>query len=114
MVLRFDWLEHELPVEPWPEALRAGLCEAMKQVGWQAVREGEFDPLESLYRDFATIFPRMLVDSVDVLLFEVDGRRGDVVDALEVDVPGELLGHLARPAEPDPAHLAQRRTQGDR
>ena len=50
---------------------------------------------------------------LDVLLFEVDRGRGHAVGALEVDQPGELVGHFARPAEPDPAMGAQRRRERD-
>src|SRR3546814_11167834 len=51
---------------------------------------------------------------VDVLFFEVDRRRGDAAFAVEVHMPGELLGLLARPAEPDAAIFLQRRRQRDR
>ena len=51
---------------------------------------------------------------VDVLLFEVDGRRGDAVVAVQVDLAGERVGLLARPAEPQAARFPQRRRQRDR
>ncbi len=66
IALRFDWLQDELPAGPWPEALRDNLCAAMKGIGWNAVHQGEFGPLESLYRDFVVLFPRLLVDRGDV------------------------------------------------
>ncbi len=50
---------------------------------------------------------------LDVLLLQVDRRGGDAVVALEVDAPVELLGSLARPAEPDAAIFAQRRLHRD-
>ncbi len=64
--LRFSWLQEELPCGPWPEPLRAALCDVMKQVGWPAVQQGERARLEALYRDFTTLFPRFLTDAGDV------------------------------------------------
>src|SRR5690606_16694976 len=51
---------------------------------------------------------------VDVLLLEVDRRGGDAVLAMQVDLAGEFLGLLARPAEPDAAILPERGGEGDR
>src|SRR3546814_19347564 len=50
---------------------------------------------------------------VDVLFFEVDRRSRDAPFAVEVHMPGELLGLLARPAEPDAPIFLQRRRQRD-
>ncbi len=46
---------------------------------------------------------------LDVLLFQVDRRGGDALGPLHVDVAGEMIGLLARPPEPQPAILPQRR-----
>jgi len=61
----FDWLQETLPAGPWSEGLRHALSEAMKTVGWNAVHQGEFGPLESLYQDFVSIYPRLLTDRSD-------------------------------------------------
>lgn len=66
MALRFDWLDGELPAGPWSDHLRAGLGAVIRTVGWEAVQQGEFLPLANLYRDFASLFPRLLVDRGDV------------------------------------------------
>lgn len=64
--LRFSWLEEALPEGPWPAPLRAALCQAMKQVGWPAVQQGDRARQEALYRDFTTLFPRFLIDPDDI------------------------------------------------
>lgn len=64
--LRFDWLQEALPGGPWPEPLRAALCDVMKQVGWPAVQQGERARLAALYRDFTTLFPQFLAAAGDV------------------------------------------------
>jgi hypothetical protein len=46
---------------------------------------------------------------VDILLFEVDRRGGDAVLALQIDLAGEMVGLLARPAEPQPTIFPERR-----
>lgn len=62
----FDWLQEELPAGPWSEGLRHALSEAIKAVGWNAVHQGEFGPLERLYQDVVSIYPRLMVDRSDV------------------------------------------------
>src|SRR5690606_15941988 len=44
---------------------------------------------------------------LDVLFFAVDRCGGESPFALHRDLTGELVGLLARPAEPDAPHLAQ-------
>lgn len=105
--IRFDWLREALPAGPWPSALRAALCDAMKAVGWKAVHAGEFAPLESLYRDFAGLFPRLLVDRDDVdraadlytLLHIMLWRRTQLLSELTTfngDVVRPFVAFLAR------------------
>lgn len=105
--LRFDWLQDELPAGPWPEALRDDLCTAIKSIGWNAVHRGEFGPLESLYRDFTAIFPRLLVDRSDVdraadlytLLHIMLWRRTQLLSELKrfnSDVVRPFVTYLAR------------------
>lgn len=105
--LRFAWLDEELPAGPWSRTLRGTLCDAMKTLGWAAVQAGEFPPLEHLYRDFAAIFPRLLVDSDDVdraadlytLLHIMLWRRTQLLSELTVfnaDVVRPFVDYLAR------------------
>jgi len=107
IALRFDWLQDELPAGPWPEALRDGLCAAMKNIGWNAVHQGEFGPLERLYRDFTVLFPRLLVDRGDVdrgadlytLLHIMLWRRTQVLSELKRfndDVVRPFITYLSR------------------
>lgn len=91
MALRFDWLEEELPAGPWSEALRGRLHMIMRQTGWTAVRQGEFAPLAKLYRDFVTLFPKLLVDRGDIdraaelytLLYTLLWRRTQLLGELK-------------------------------
>lgn len=62
----FDWLQEDLPAGPWSEGLRHALAEAIKSVGWNAVHQGEFAPLERLYGDFVSLYPRLMVDRSDI------------------------------------------------
>jgi hypothetical protein len=64
--VRFVWLAEELPAGPWPEPLRAAICQALSGIGWDAVQQGEFGLLEILYRDIVSIYPRLLADRSDV------------------------------------------------
>jgi hypothetical protein len=64
--LKFDWLQEALPAGPWSPSLREALCNGIKTVGWEAVNRGEFLQLESLYRDFTSILPRLFVDRSDI------------------------------------------------
>lgn len=105
--LRFDWLGEALPPGHWPEPLRAGLCDVMKRLGWAAVQDGEFGPLERLYNDFAIIFPRMMIDARDVdraadlytLMHIMLWRRTQPLAELKrfnADVVGPFAAFLAR------------------
>jgi hypothetical protein len=51
---------------------------------------------------------------VDILLLEVDRRGGDALVPLQVDMAGELVGLVARPAEPQAAIFPQGRRQRHR
>lgn len=64
--LAFDWLDGQLPAGTWPPQLREALCDAIKALGWDAIAKGEFPLLESLYKDFTSLLPRLLVDRSDV------------------------------------------------
>lgn len=61
----FLWIDDALPAGPWPKALREQISVTMQNLGWTVVRSGEFGPLELLYRDFVSIFPRLMVDADD-------------------------------------------------
>ncbi|KQX25925.1 MULTISPECIES: hypothetical protein [unclassified Sphingomonas] len=118
--VRFDWLGQALPAGPWPSALRAALCDAMKAVGWRAVHAGEFAPLESLYRDFAGLFPRLLVDRDDIdraadlytLLHIMLWRRTQLLSELTTfngDVVRPFAAFLARHVPQQPPRPAIRK-----
>src|SRR3546814_20330797 len=51
---------------------------------------------------------KSVVIFVEVLLLEIDRRRGDALIALKIDMAGKILGGFARPAEPDTAVFAAR------
>ena len=120
MVLRFDWLDGELPARPWAPDMRTALCAAIGQAGSRAVQEGEFGPLERLYRDFTTIFPRLLVDASDVdraallyaLLYTMLWRRTQKLAELKcfnADVVAPFTAYLSRhfsKTEPVPSNRA--------
>jgi hypothetical protein len=61
----FAWIDGELPAGPWPKALRRQIGATMQQVGWAVVSSGEFHLLDLLYRDYVSIFPRLMVDADD-------------------------------------------------
>jgi len=106
-MVRCDWLPEELPAGRWPEGLRQALCDTMKAVGWNAVHQGEFAPLERLYRDFVALFPRLLIDRSDVdraadlytLLHIMLWRRTQILSELKgfnIDVVRPFAGYLSR------------------
>jgi hypothetical protein len=118
--MRFDWLRDELPAGSWSSALREALCNAMKTTGWKAVHGGEFAPLESLYRDFTGLFPRLLVDRDDVdraadlytLLHIMLWRRTQLLSELTTfngDVVRPFVAFLARHFPKQPRRPATRK-----
>lgn len=64
--LRFDWFDDELPAGPLSEAQRSSLGAVIGGIGWEAVLQGDFEPLTRLYRDFVSLYPRLLVDHADL------------------------------------------------
>lgn len=92
MPLRFEWLDEELPAGPWSPAQREALSAVIAGLGWEAVGRGDFGPLASLYRDFASLFPRLMVDRTDLdraagiysLLYTMLWRRTQLLGELRV------------------------------
>ncbi|MBN2973383.1 hypothetical protein JW805_15345 [Roseomonas aeriglobus] len=62
----FPWLQGVLPEGDWSEPVRETLTTILLQLGWAAVHDGGFDLLERLYRDFVSIYPRLMADVADV------------------------------------------------
>ena len=105
--VRFDWLREELPAGPWSKPVREALYEAIKAVGWNMVHQGEFTPLEELYRDVVSIFPRLLVERDDVdyaadlytLVYIMLWRRTQILSDLKTfnpDVVQPFAAYLSR------------------
>ena len=94
-----------------PDGIGEALVRALVAAGEVALIFGEIDPIVE-QRPQRAVGVAVII-FLDVLLLEVDRRRRHAVLALEIDVAGEVVGPLARPAEPDAAILAQRRGQRD-
>ena len=94
------------------DRLGEALVDPLVAAAEAAVIFGEVDPIVEERPQGAVGIAVIIF--VDVLLLEVDRRGGDAVVALQVDLAGELVGLLARPAEPDAARFAQRRRERDR
>ncbi len=86
------------------------LVGAAVSVGEIALELGEVDPVVE-QRPQRAVGVAVVV-FLDVLLLEIDRGCRDPVGPGERDLAGELVGQLARPPEPDPAHLAQGGRQG--
>lgn len=105
--LRFDWMADALPPGPWTRPLRETVYAHMHMIGWKAVHEGEFAPLERLYDDFVTIYPRLLADRDDIdraanlytLLYIMLWRRTQLLSELKPfnrDVVAPFAAFLSR------------------
>ncbi len=71
-IRQVDWLDETLPEEVWPRELRSRVAHAILQTGWDSVARGEAQDLRKLYREFATLYPRLMCEAVDVdILAEV-------------------------------------------
>jgi len=115
----FAWIDGILPAGDWPESVREQITAIMLRVGWAIVRNGDFNLLEILYRDFASIYPRLMADAGDVdraadlytVMHIMLWRRTQRLDELLIfndDVVRPFAAYLARTFAKAPSRAAIR------